>query len=95
MIFKKKDEKEHKSVFDLGIMLGMKVCVARFNCEKDQYEAELGYIIARKRYYRIRTQYDEGGMYWAYIVKFSDGSTKIYKEDDIYLDYDRRLENEN
>lgn len=95
MIFKKKDEKEHKSVFDLDLMLGMKVCVARYNDRKNQDEAELGYIIARRRYYRLRTPYDEGGMYWAYLVKFSDGSTDVYKEDDIYLDYDRRLENEN
>lgn len=95
MIFKKKDKKEYKSAFGLGLMLGMKVCVPKYNSRKSRYEANVGYIIARKSCYRLHTQYDEGGMYWAYLVKFNDGTTDTYKEDDIYLDYDRRLEDEN
>lgn len=91
MIFKKKDKIPTK----FGLMLGMKVCVAKFNVKKNRDEAKVGYIIARRQYFKLRSnpyEEDEGGMYWKYLVKFSDGTTGEYKEDDIYLDYDRRLE---
>ena len=89
MIFKKKD----KIPTRLGLMPGMKVCVAKFNVNKNQEEAKVGYIVARRQYFQLRTNpYEEGCMYWRYLVKFSDGSTESYKEDEIYLDYDRRLE---
>ena len=89
MIFKKKDEKPIK----LGLMLGMKVCVAKFNVKKDQDEAKVGYIAARRQYsQQCLNQCEECGRYWRYLVKFSDGSTDSYEEDEIYLDYDRRLE---
>lgn len=89
MIFKKKD----KIPMKFGLMLGMKVCVAKFNVEKNRDEAKVGYIIARRQSFQLSSNpYEEGGMYWKYLVKFSDGSTEEYKEEDIYLDYDRRLE---
>ena len=92
MIFKKKDNIPTK----FGLMLGMKVCVAKFNVKKNRDEAKVGYIIARRRCFILRSNpYEEGGMYWRYLVKFSDGSTESYKEDEIYLDYDRRLEDGN
>lgn len=91
MIFKKKD----KIPMKFGLMLGMKVCVAKFNVKKNQDEAKVGYIIARRSYLTLRSNpNEEGGMYWKYLVKFSDGTTEEYKEEDIYLDYDRRLEDE-
>ena len=91
MIFKKKNKEPMK----FGLMLGMKVCVSRFNVKKNQDEAKVGYIIARRQYFQLRSNpYEEGGMYWKYLVKFSDGSTEGYKEEEIYLDYDRRLEYE-
>lgn len=91
MIFKKKD----KIPMKFSLMLGMKVCVAKFNVKKNQDEAKVGYIIARKSYFTLRSNpYEEGGMCWKYLVKFSDGTTEDYKEEDIYLDYDRRLEDE-
>lgn len=91
MIFKKKD----KIPMKFGLMLGMKVCVAKFDVKKNQDEAKVGYIIARRQYFALSTcPYEEGGMYWKYLVKFSDGTTEDYKEEDIYLDYDRRLEDE-
>lgn len=86
MIFKKKD----KIPMKFGLMLGMKVCVAKFNVEKNRDEAKVGYIIARRQYFEL----GEDGRHWKYLVKFSDGSTEDYKEEDIYLDYDRRLEDE-
>lgn len=89
MILKKKDKIPRR------FMLGMKVCVSRFNVKKNQDEAKVGYIIARRQYFQLRLNpYEEGGMYWEYLVKFSDGSTEEYKEEEIYLDYDRRLEDE-
>lgn len=92
MIFKKKD----KIPMRFGLMPGMKVCVAKFNVKKNRDEAKVGYIIARRQYFILRSNpYEEGGMYWRYLVKFSDGSTESYKEDEIYLDYDRRLEDGN
>jgi hypothetical protein len=92
MIFKKKDNIPMK----FGLMLGMKVCVAKFNVKKNRDEAKVGYIIARRQYFTLRSEpYEEGGMYWKYLVKFSDGSTEEYKEEEIYLDYDRRLEDGN
>ena len=92
MIFKKKD----KIPMKFGLMLGMKVCVAKFNVKKNRDEAKVGYIIARRQYFQLKSNpYEEGGMYWKYLVKFSDGSTDEYKEEEIYLDYDRRLEDDN
>ncbi len=91
MIFKKKD----KIPMKFGLMLGMKVCVAKFNVKKNQDEAKVGYIIARRQYFVLRSNpSEEGGMYWKYLVKFSNGATEEYEEEDIYLDYDRRLEDE-
>lgn len=91
MIFKKKD----KIPMKFGLMLGMKVCVAKFNVEENRDEAKVGYIIARRQSFTLSTSpYEEGGVCWKYLVKFSDGSTEEYKEEDIYLDYDRRLEDE-
>lgn len=91
MIFKKKD----KIPMVFGLMIGMKVCVAKFNVEYNRDEAKVGYIIARRRYFQLRSNpYEEGGSYWKYLVKFSDGTTEEYKEEDIYLDYDMRLEDE-
>lgn len=91
MIFKKKD----KIPMKFGLMLGMKVCVAKFNAEVNRDEAKVGYIIARRQYFQLCSNpYEEGGMYWKYLVKFSDGTTETYKEEEIYLDYDRRLEDE-
>lgn len=90
-LFKKKG----KITVNLGIMLGMKVCVAKFNLKMNQDEIKVGYIIARKRCFQIRSNpYEEGGVYWKYLIKFSDGSTGEYKEEEIYIDYDRRLEDE-
>ena len=89
MIFKKKD----KIPMKFGLMLGMKVCVAKFNVKYNRDEAKVGYIIARSQRFTLRSEpYEEGGMNWKYLVKFSDGSTEEYKEEEIYLDYDRRLE---
>ena len=85
MIFKKKDETLKK----FGLMLGMKVCVAKFNVKKNQDEAKVGYIVARRSSFNL-----EDGRVLRYLVKFSDGSTESYKEDEIYLAYDRRLEDE-
>lgn len=91
MIFKKKD----KIPMRFGLMLGMKVCVPKFDVMRNQDEAKVGYIIARRQSFTLSTSpYEEGGMYWEYLVKFSDGTTEGYKEEDIYLDYDRRLEDE-
>lgn len=91
MIFNKKD----KIPMKFGLMLGMKVCVSKFNVKKNRDEAKVGYIIARRQSFQLSSNpYEEGGMYWKYLVKFSDGSTVEYKEEEIYLDYDRRLEDE-
>lgn len=91
MIFKKKD----KILKRFGFIPGIKVCVAKFNVKKNQDEAKVGYIVARRRCFILRSNpHEEGGMYWRYLVKFSDGSTESYREDEIYLDYDRRLEDE-
>lgn len=91
-----KDKKKDKIPMKFGLMLGMKVCVAKFNVEKNRDEAKVGYIIARRQSFQLSSNpYEEGGMYWKYLVKFSDGSTEEYKEEDIYLDYDRRLEDDN
>lgn len=90
-MFKKKD----KIPMKFGLMLGMKVCVAKFNVKYNRDEAKVGYIIARRRSFKINyIPFRENGMYWAYLVKFSDGTTEEYKEEEIYLDYDRRLEDE-
>ena len=95
-LFKKKDKiQEDEITVNLGIMLGMKVCVAKFNAQMNRDEAKVGYIIARRQHFQLRSNpYEEGGMYWKYLIKFSDGSTEEYKEEEIYLDYDRRLEDE-
>ena len=90
MIFKKKD----KIPMKFGLMLGMKVCVAKFNAEVNRDEAKVGYIIARRQSFQLNSNPYEEGMHWKYLVKFSDGSTEEYKEEEIYLDYDRRLEDE-
>lgn len=88
MIFKKKDEKP--MTVKLGLMLGMKVCVAKFNVRINQDEAKIGYIIARRKSFKP----EEGSRHWKYLVKFSDGSIQEYKEEEIYLDYDKRLEDD-
>lgn len=90
MIFKKKD----KIPMKFGLMLGMKVCVPKFDVMRNQDTAEIGYIVARRQRFGLATQAQEGGMYWKYLVKFSDGTTEEYKEEQIYLDYDKRLEDE-
>ena len=67
---------------------------------RDKLKYEIMKTIAEKILYGDGrdNEYDDivmkGGMYWKYLVKFSDGSTEEYKEEDIYLDYDRRLEDE-
>ena len=88
MIFKKKD----KIPMKFGLMLGMKVCVPKFDVKRNQDTAEIGYIIARRERFVLATQAQEGGRYWKYLVKFADGSSAEYGEEQIYLDYDKRLE---
>jgi len=87
MIFKKK-----KIIGTPGLKLGMTVCVVKFDVRKNQDTAEVGYIVARKQVvFEPANPYCSGGVYWKYLIKFSDGTTVGYKEDEIYLDYDKRF----
>lgn len=89
-LFKKKD----KNPMKFGLMLGMKVCVPKFDVKRNQDTAEIGYIVARRLRFALATQDQEGGLCWKYLVKFKDGASAEYSEEQVYLDYDRRLEDE-
>lgn len=91
MIFKKKN----KIPMKFGLMLGMKVCVAKFNVKKNQDEAKVGYIIARRQVFSLQSDpFKESEGHWRYLVKFKDGTSAECSEEQVYLDYDRRLEDE-
>lgn len=91
MIFKKKD----KIPMKFGLMLGMKVCVPKFDVKKNRDTAEIGYIVARRESFTMSSDaFKDCKRHWRYLVKFKDGTSAEYGEEQIYLDYDRRLEDE-